>query len=354
MTNIPLLLLHGLRGSQLVLEDNYHSETIWKLANENHPLAYLLALHQNGDNISVPAEPGTKVSSSIVEAEMHEAFIKYFSKERQVIVPAIDWRLSPTQAMEQIRRQFPTDKEIDIVTHSLGMYYLAAAVELGYLDLGQIRKLALVTPPFGGSLDILNVLLSGYDRNPETVDHASHAYGMMVRTFPALYRLLPEVEFEQVQDESAANIDLLDVANWPPWIFGPDNMYRNVFADHLLAAKQDKDKIDDFYKKLSISKKDKLLIIAANGMLTPKTTILDNNSGELDSEFDYSGDGRLLIQATRPADLDLKRVVIGDRNKPIAHGAVLTSSTTLQILKNWFNNGVLAEFDALDLPCYQD
>ncbi len=331
MASTPILLLHGIRGARLGFKGNPAPEIIWELANEDHPRKHLMALTLDESGRAHSLDPANELVAVDLEPGVYGHFLEHYAS--RVIAPAWDWRKAPDQALEELELDLSGHATLDVVTHSMGLQMLAELLLGGRLKLEQLRKVVLVAAPFGGSLDILHVLLLGCDRggNPE-----EQQYGALVRSFPALYHLLPVPGYGLVLGSENAEPELLDPAAWPQASFGEQGQYRQRVTGLLQRALRNRQRLDEALRLLACLG-DRLLILSGKGEITPVR--LQFSAGGCDPasvEMSTEGDGRLALEAQSPE----KRLpghfskstskVFGDTDKPMRHGDMLQESLVIK------------------------
>jgi pimeloyl-ACP methyl ester carboxylesterase len=328
---IPLLFLHGIRGSRLCVGDD--AQIIWQLSCEDHPDAHLIALHPDAAGGLSPTDPARPVRPFDLEADVYGRFTQAF-QPRNLIAPAYDWRMNPARAFKSIRHLIPHEP-MDIVTHSMGMNLLAWAVSTGEIQPSHIRRLIMVTPPFGGSLDILHVLLNGED--PEQSGDAATAYGRLVRAFPSLYCLIPRPGYGLIQNERHVELDFLQPESWPEEYLGEHHEYGSIFAKLLEGARSDREHLKTFEHILKESLADRSLIIQASGMPTPSNVELKPDGSMEGLAIDAHGDGRLSSAASLPSGGHDRVKIFGDPKRPVPHGDVLNLSPVLEAIQGFLD-----------------
>lgn len=317
MKRRPLLFLHGIRGSRLAIRDNGQTRVIWQLSDEENPLGHLLALRHEG-GVPRPLDPLRPVFPLDHEPDVHDAFLAWARHRGPVAAPVWDWRLPPSRQAVDVAARLPADP-LDVVVHSMGLHLLAELVMQGLLPWERVGRLALVTPAFGGALDILHVLLSGADREAECGDATGRSYGALVRSLPALYRLLPVPGYGLLQDAAGRDLDPLDEARWP------QDGGRDGFERLLEGAREDRDTLAAFAAGLPRRASD-VRVFLASGMPTPIRCRMEGEimaCGISRVEFAAKGDGRLALAAQLPRDFPLDHEILGGEDDPIAHGDVL-------------------------------
>ncbi len=344
MEPTPLLFLHGIRGSRLAECGLGPSEIIWQLSREDHPRAYQLALRMDKHGRCSAAQEGVRVLPLDLEETLYGSFLDHLRRDRgaesSLAAPPFDWRLTPSQALEGIAGELPRGPELDVVTHSMGLLLLSEALSAGLLEYGMIRRLALVTPPFGGSLDVLAVLLSGRDPDPEA--GSSESYGSMVRDLPALYHLLPHPDYELLTTEAGRPLDPLEADFWPAQIMGARGEYRTALLRQLEAARACRLRLDRLVEELPDRLGERTLIVAGSGCPTPASLRAASSGELLDAEparRDTRGDGRLALQASRPPGWGIPRLIFGDPGRPILHGDILRSGEVIDCIAGWMAEG---------------
>jgi hypothetical protein len=321
MKRRPLLFLHGIRGSRLAIREHGQTRVIWQLSDEENPQGHLLALRHEG-GIPQPLDPDCPVFPLDHEPEVHDVFLQWARRRGPVHAPVWDWRLPPSSCAGEVAAGMPGGPW-DVVVHSMGLHLLAELVMQGHMPLEAVHRLALVTPAFGGALDILHVLLSGADREADCGDATGRCYGALVRSLPALYRLLPVPGHGLLVDSLGGEIDPLDPARWPRDL-GTDSL-RDLPAQVLDGARRDRDTLAAFSTRLP-ELGGRALAMLATGMPTPTRCRME---GETMScavsrlEMTAGGDGRLALAAQLPRDLALPHELFGGEDDPIAHGDVL-------------------------------
>ncbi len=331
MTVRPLLLLHGIRGARLGLRGNPRPEIIWELANEDHPQKHLMALRLDESGNAHALDPTNELVAVDLEPDVYGRFLGHHAS--RVIAPAWDWRKAPDQAVEELELDLSGHSALDVVTHSMGLQMLAELLRSGRLKLEQLRKVVLVAAPFGGSLDILHVLLLGCDRggNP-----AEQQYGALVRSFPALYHLLPVPGYGLVHSSENLEPELLDPAVWPQAIFGEKGQYRQRLTGLLARTRSNRDRLDEALRQLA-ALGERLLILCGVGEPTPLHLQFGASGCDPASvEMGPEGDGRLALGAQSPEgrlpglfkQVQLK--TFGSDAWPMRHGDMLQESIVIE------------------------
>lgn len=332
MKRRPLLFLHGIRGSRLAIRDNGQARVIWQLSDEENPLGHLLALRHEGDR-PLPVDPARPVFPLDHEPEVHDTFLRWARGRGPLHAPVWDWRLPPSRQAAEVAAGLPAG-EWDVVVHSMGLHLLAELVSQGWLPRGRMGRLALVTPAFGGALDILHVLLSGADREAECGDATGRSYGALVRSLPALYRLLPVPGYGLLQDAAGQDLDPLDEDRWPH-DGGRDGLERL-----LAGARRDRDTLAEFAAGLS-AWGDDVRAFLATGMPTPIRCRMEGETMTCSVsrvELAARGDGRLALAAQLPRDPVVPHELLGCEDDPIAHGDVLGRPDLLARLASFLDS----------------
>jgi hypothetical protein len=335
----PLLLLHGIRGSRLA-EFGAEPEVLWQLSNEHHPRVARIALHWERGEVR-PLLPGPPVGPLDLEQEIYGPFLERFAARGPLIAPAWDWRLAPAEALAVLPEALPADEPLDVVTHSMGLQLLAEAVVAGRLPVERLGRLVLVTPPFRGSIDSYLVLRSGCDRNPTGAgeDATGAAYGMLVRGFPALYRLLPAPGSGLVVDATGREPDLLDAAAWPQDQTGEEGRHAETLRWLLDGARRDRARLDRFVELLAGPLARRTLVLLAAGLPTPSRLRLAGDGSEPQLSFCSEGDGRLVPSSARPPRPGPTVDSVGGVGDPVAHGEVMRRPDALARIAGWLEAG---------------
>jgi pimeloyl-ACP methyl ester carboxylesterase len=328
----PILFLHGIRGSRLTTGSP--PRIIWELACENHPESHLLALHPDAKGQLRADDPTQTIAPFDLEQTVYGRFLSAFQNSA-LHAPAYDWRLNPARAFEAIRPHLPK-KDFHVVTHSMGMNLLAWALVNGEIDPERIRKIVLVTPPFGGSIDVLHILLNGAD--PEQAIETAHTYGLLVRAFPALYRLLPRPGYRLVLDASHSEPDILMSETWPPELLGEHFKYTEVFSRLLRDARKDRDDLLAFESLLEEKFQKDCIIFQAQGGRTPAQVRLDKQGQFEVLAVDDTGDGRLTSRASLPLRAQLVSRSFGSTSAPIPHGELLNQDEALKAIAEFLQS----------------
>jgi hypothetical protein len=216
---------------------------------------------------------------------------------------------------------------------------LAELVQRGFLPLERVRRLALVTPAFGGALDILHVLLSGCDRESDGGDATGRSYGSVVRGLPALYRLLPVPGHGLLQNQEGLELDPLDPLRWPTDSCGPDDRHCPSLDQVLASAREDRQTLQEFAQRLP-SLGSRLLICRGRGVPTPVRCRMVGPGMSCSSsqiEMQLEGDGRLALSAQLPLLGSLPQQVFGDERDPVAHGEILRRADVLAQLARFLD-----------------
>lgn len=327
---LPLLFLHGIRGSRLAVDGGEGAEIIWQLADEAHPRAHLLALMHDADGTLRPADPLFPVFPLDLEPEVYGPFLAWASARCALHAPAWDWRLEPGRVASTLAEELPPG-DMDVVLHSMGLHVLCELVMGGALPLERVRRLVLVAPAFGGALDILHVLLSGCDREADGADATGRAYGHLVRSLPSLYRLLPVPGYGLLQDARGGERDPLEIHHWPADALGEEGRYADHLRLVLEGAKRDRARLLSFATRLQGLGK-RVLLLAGMGQPTPVRCVMP---GDLMSchashlDLNPAGDGRLALVAQQPLGHPLPTVVVGDAQAPVPHGDILRRDEVL-------------------------
>lgn len=339
MSDQPILLLHGIRGARLALRRDDRPEVIWELANEQHPERHLMALHVEANGRAIPLNESRPLFPLDLEPSVYGELQARFAN--RLIAPPWDWRLAPAQAMEGLDVQLPPTGPIDVIAHSMGLHMLAELLLQGGLPLERLRRVVLVTAPFGGSLDIMHVLLLGCD--PAAEDQENSRYGALVRSFPALYHLLPHPGYGLVLLRDGSEPDLLDPSIWPVELFGADGQYRQRITGLLRNTSANRNQVDRALELLSSLGK-KLIILRGKGERTPDRLQLSESLDVCTNpvvEFSLDGDGRLPLRCQSPAARmpGRKRLfhchTFGSEASPVRHGEILQRPDVLDFLDNF-------------------
>jgi len=335
MKRLPLLFLHGIRGSRLAIRENGGARVIWQLSDEENPQGHLLALcHEAG--VPRPLDPERPVFPLDHEPDVHDAFLCWARRRGPIHAPVWDWRLPPSERAAHVAAGMP-EGPWDVVVHSMGLHLLAELVMQDHLPLTHVRRLALVTPVFGGALDILHVLLSGADREADCGDATGRCYGSLVRSLPALYRLLPVPGHGLLLDDCGRELDPLDPARWSHE--GAADSRRDVLEQMLAGARRDRDTLAAFSTLLP-GLGGRTLALLATGMPTPTRCRMEGGTmGCAVSQVEMSpqGDGRLALRAQLPLGTPLPHVILGREEDPVAHGDVLGRSDLLARLETFLD-----------------
>lgn len=336
MSSCPLLFLHGVRGSRLAIRTSEGPRIIWQLADEENPLGHLMALRHEGEGAPRPANSASPAFPLDLEPEVHGPLLEWAARRGPSLAPVWDWRMAPSLVATSLASGLPRG-ELDVVVHSMGLHILAELVQRRLLPLERVRRLALVTPAFGGALDILHVLLSGCDRESDGADATGRAYGSLVRGLPALYRLLPVPGHGLLQNELGQDLDPLDLALWPLDTYGPEARHRHTLDRLLDEARQDRRTLREFALRLP-RLGSRVLILAGLGVPTPVRCRMEEARMSCASsrvEMSRSGDGRLALAAQLPQGLSLPCREFGDERDPVAHGEVLRRPAVLACLEDF-------------------
>jgi hypothetical protein len=321
---LPLLFLHGIRGSRLAVETETGPEIIWQLADEAHPRAPLLALLHDADGTLRPADPTLPVYPLDLEPEVYGPFLEWANQRGGLHAPAWDWRLEPGRVASMLAEELPHNT-MDVVLHSMGLHVLCELVMGGALPLERIRRLVLVAPAFGGALDILHVLLSGCDREADGADATGRAYGHLVRSLPSLYRLLPVPGYGLLRDGQGQERDPLHFNHWPEDALGDEGRHADHLRLVLEGARRDRARLLAFSVRLQ-ELGDRVLVLAGTGQPTPVGCAMTSERMSCQAshlQLDPAGDGRLALLAQQALGHRLPMEVIGDEQSPVPHGDIL-------------------------------
>jgi hypothetical protein len=212
----------------------------------------------------------------------------------------------------------------------MGLHLLGELVMMGALPLARIRRLVLAAPSFGGALDIQHVLLSGCDREADCGDATGNAYGLLVRGFPSLYRLLPVPGYGLLVNSEGLALDPLDLENWPLEALEGEGR-PHLLARLLEGARRDRARLLGFAARLEELDK-RLLIVSGQGLPTPLRCRMEGprmSCHAVDLTMGTAGDGRLALAAQRPLGQELPHEIFGDAVRPLAHGEILRHGEVL-------------------------
>lgn len=321
MPRPTLLLLHGIRGARLTHRTPSGREVIWSLEQELHPDSHLLALGSTPEGRALPLVPGTVIEAGPLEQEIYRLFCEATRDRFTLLAPPWDWRLAPAQAVEALEPLLAQAGPLDLVTHSMGLLVLLECLDRGLLKPDRLGRVVLVTPPFCGSADVVSLLARGIDCSADDGLGERRYDHCLARSFPALYRLLPGADCQ------ACRRDWLAEETWTSQL--PDTpALRDPFLLELARARADRQRWAGALERLVSQAGSRLLILAGRG--TP--TLLDpDHPGGISTE----GDGRLPLCSTRPAGLELPRVVLGAPGDPVKHGEILNDDRARRVILDW-------------------
>lgn len=329
----PLLFLHGIRGARLAIHDEGAPRIIWELAEENHPLGHLLALHHTGQGEPEAADPARPVFPLDHEPEVYGPFLTWAAARGPLIAPVWDWRREPARAAARIAGDLPRGP-LDVVIHSMGLHVLGELVMGGALPVENIRRLVLAAPAIGGALDILHVLLSGCDRESDGGDATGRSYGHLVRSLPSLYRLLPVPGYGLLVDEEGRDLDPLELEAWPADALGVGERHRQTLARLLADARRDRARQLGFAGRLA-DLGPRVQVVSGQGQPTPHRCRMIGGGMSCHRarlELEPGGDGRLTLAAQQPLGRSLSHMVFGTVAEPLPHGEILRRAEVLEHL----------------------
>ncbi len=335
----PLLVLGGLLGYRLACDTDQGRSIVWTLEHPVEQVGHLLLDHSLGR--PAPASGRPELFPCEIEQVIFSPLLQHFSagsSGRKLLLPLLDWRLSARDQCPLMLQALPREGQIDVVTHSWGLHLLLALLGPDGLGIERIRRVILVTPPFGGSLDSLVALRCGIDRLNVG---SGRDMGWLTRSFPALFDLLPEPGYGMVRNQQGDELDLLAESSWP-------RSLGHSLRPLLMAAGAFRYERQCRIKRFLPALADRCLVLAGCGMDTALELRLP--AGEIVWDCDPAflsmgtqGDGRLPLVSTMPREPVLTRLVLGDTGQPVCHGEIFYRPGVLQLLESWLDNGEIKQ-----------
>ena len=295
----PIVLIHGIKGSNLAQTYDDSFDTIW--SGIQHRFESILDLEFN-DKGDVERDPWDLMTVTKIEQLAYGELLGRLRKqfpETPSYIFRYDWRRDVLETAKQlgqfldlVRRK--TDQPlVRIVTHSMGGLILSAFLKLKPSEhLRKIQRAVMAAPPFWGSIESMRTLTIG-----ETAllgFNAPEVYRKISRTFPSVYQLVPGYEGAWVHPESGASI--WDIQSWQRRVkFGTRKqaVYEekdSLMQRHLSRAKQfhETDLIN--FDALPAPERDKFLLLYGTGERTRATLNVRPTNSEADVQFFFDFD----------------------------------------------------------------
>ena len=330
----PLLILGGLLGYRLACDTAQGPKTVWTLEHPIEQIGDLQLDHSKGRPQAAPGRP--ELYPAELESMIFGPLLQHFSQgdaARELLIPLADWRISARDQLSRLAAGLSQGGQLDVLTHSWGVHLLLVLLAEGALPLDRIRRLALVTPPFGGSLDALVALRCGVDR----INVGSgRDLGWLMRGLPALFDLLPDPEYALVRNTHGDTLDLLAESCWPASM-------RTSLRPLLMAADEFRRIRRRQWQRVLPQIADRCLLVSGQGAPTAMELVLP--AGEIVWDCDPSflrtatgGDGRLPLAATRPLAVELRTITLGNLEFPVCHGEIFHRPEVPEMLESWLDN----------------
>lgn len=314
VSEAPIVLIHGIKGSHLAQTYDDSFDVIWSGVQHRVESIWDLELDEEG---RVESDPWDIIAVMQIEKM---AYGELLGKLRRNFpdVPAYifryDWRLDLwdtahkfDEFLERLQQKTGQDR-FRIVTHSMGGLILSAFLKLDpNRNLARVQRAVLAAPPFWGSIESMHSLVVG-----DTVRwgfHAPEGYRKIARTFPSAYQLVPG--YPDAWNHPARKADIWNIDYWQKrHDYGTRDRRgyqerRKLMKRHLERAKEFHEKELLNFDDLPEKEKNKFLLLYGTGEKTrvklrvrPYNTDRDvryffdfKDEDNWDKREDYGGDG---------------------------------------------------------------
>lgn len=302
MGNGPIVLIHGIKGSNLAQTYDDSFDVIWSALQSGFESIEDLKLDDAGHTDRDPRGviqtlKIEKLAYGEVLARMRRDF-----PDRSVYIFRYDWRLDIRRNAERLSEFLDLvqhkngNSSVSVVTHSMGGLILAACVKLDPArQAARLDRAVVTVPPFRGSIEAIRSLIVG--DGARLGFNSSDAFRKIARTFPSVYQLVSHYQGFW-EHPLGAGADVWNLDHWQHRVrFGtrPKDPYEardTLMQAHLTRAqKLFSDDIMDL-DSLPRTERDKFLILYGTGARTrTKLPVTPRNSeGDVVYFFDFDGD----------------------------------------------------------------
>ena len=301
-----VIFIPGIKGTTLVNTNRTDYDTIWSAVQSQFEDLNQLEMSFGAKGQLADTYRDTIISPGQLEAIVYREFIHDLSLDKPVYLFNYDWRrtshenagklqsfMDKLQAKSKISEHFKTPiKRFDVITHSQGSAVLRQLSGLeGFKRIGRV---IMAAPPLQGSLDILDIVLTGEGFFPSVRGRIRK----LLRTIPGGLEILPLYTGALFEDGTSA--DYFNMQDWQKNITSKANNYSRKFTQAIEYARKSRKLMPDL-DKLSSSIRNRILIIARDGYPTAQSLrVYRKLAGEPDNFVDLEnlhmtsdGDGRV-------------------------------------------------------------
>jgi hypothetical protein len=301
------IFIPGIQGTKLVETNRVNFDTVWSGIQKNFESIEDLELTLKLNGQRFDHKMSNVIKPGDIEEIVYREFLQDLNTNEPVYIFNYDWRFSNKKSGENlndfVNYLFEKSKAIgqpidsfNFVTHSMGnvvlRYYLK---KYGF---SAINKIVFTVPPFKGSIDIINAILTGEG----LFSQVKTKIRKITRTFPGALELLPTYYDSVSFHDSDEEYDIFNKNHWQSNITKSTNNYSVKFIKTLDEARDtiEEDNLQDL-SELEKDQKDRILIIMRTGYKTIQSLyVYKKQVNQPDNYFDLDnacwtedGDGRV-------------------------------------------------------------
>lgn len=225
----PIVVVPGIKGTQLVDTYPIQHDVTWSAFQQKFENVYQLAL--NAEGTADASEEHVHRPGQVFRLVYKQLYDHLCGKlQRPVYLFSYDWRLSCRDTGEsllnflhRLRDKFLGESGVDVVCHSMGGLVLRSALaqtdEDPYHEL-DLNRVVFIATPQKGSLDAIESMTRG----DSLLFNSARSIRKVTRTMPSVYELLPQFS-NAVVDEDDEQLDVFEATNWQDNLIGDDKTF---------------------------------------------------------------------------------------------------------------------------------
>lgn len=357
MSADAIILIPGIKGNHLVDVNTHDFQPVWRDVRYNFQRVEDLILTGNNNGTYYDEQLNVIINPGQVESLAYKEFMDDLDTDLPKYYFTYDWRLSNRDNAKRlkefiellkkkskaIKAEFPKKKEIkkvNIVTHSMGNHICRFYVnDFGFKS---IHKLVFITPPFLGSLAMVDAFITGqgwFNMKKRT--------RQVVKTFPGAIELLPRYKHAAVFEDGEV-VDFFNIKHWQTNVTSSSNKeigrLNKRFKENLLLTKSKLEDLDKWQEKLTSTEKNRILVIVRDEFKTLQAVKVKRKDGGVGNVVDFryglkndEGDKVVAHASSCCYCKDFETLAVEDafRYDDDSHAFFLTEER-VQLLVSWF------------------